>query len=40
MQSEEIVARFERYLDVFAYMFEQSYFNNYRLALTRIDPQR
>jgi cyclopropane-fatty-acyl-phospholipid synthase len=40
MESEEIVARFERYLDVFAYMFEQSYFNNYRLALTRIDPQR
>jgi cyclopropane-fatty-acyl-phospholipid synthase len=37
MENEEIVARFERYLDIFAYSFENRYFNNYRLGLTRID---
>lgn len=35
MEGEEVVARFERYLDVFAYMFEDGYFNNFRIALTR-----
>lgn len=37
MEGEDVVARFERYLDVFAYMFEDGYFNNYRVGLTRID---
>lgn len=35
MEGEETVARFERYLDVFAYMFELGYFNNFRLVLQR-----
>lgn len=37
LEGEEIVQRFERYLDIFAYSFEKGYFNNYRLGLTRID---
>lgn len=36
LESEEVVARFERYLDTFAYMFEDGYFNNYRIGLTRM----
>jgi cyclopropane-fatty-acyl-phospholipid synthase len=35
MEGEQVVARFERYLDVFAYMFENGWFNNFRIALTR-----
>ncbi len=35
MEGEQVVARFERYLDVFAYMFELGYFNNFRLVLQR-----
>jgi cyclopropane-fatty-acyl-phospholipid synthase len=35
MQGEEVVARFERYLDVFAYMFEDGWFNNLRITFTR-----
>jgi cyclopropane-fatty-acyl-phospholipid synthase len=35
MVGEDVVARFERYLDVFAYMFEGRYFNNYRIVMVR-----
>jgi cyclopropane-fatty-acyl-phospholipid synthase len=35
MEGEEVVARFERYLDIFAYMFELGYFNNFRIVMTR-----
>jgi cyclopropane-fatty-acyl-phospholipid synthase len=39
MEGEEIVARFERYLDIFAYMFELGYFNNFRVVMTRRDDR-
>lgn len=32
---EAVVARFERYLDIFAYTLEDEYFNNFRVVLTR-----
>jgi cyclopropane-fatty-acyl-phospholipid synthase len=32
---ETVVARFERYLDIFAYTLEDRYFNNFRVVLTR-----
>lgn len=35
LEGEAVVARFERYLDVFAYMFEGGWFNNFRLVLRR-----
>ncbi|MFI9642523.1 class I SAM-dependent methyltransferase [Micromonospora sp. NPDC051925] len=35
MEGEEVVARFERYLDIFAYTLEDAYFNNFRVVLTR-----
>lgn len=35
LESEEVVARFERYLDIFAYTLEDGIFNNFRVALTR-----
>lgn len=37
LEGEETVARFERYLDIFAYMFEKGYFNNFRIVLSRRD---
>lgn len=37
LENEVVVQRFERYLDIFAYCFEQGYFNNYRLGLTKIE---
>ncbi|QSB16776.1 class I SAM-dependent methyltransferase [Natronosporangium hydrolyticum] len=35
LEGEEVVARFERYLDIFAYTLEDGYFNNFRIVLTR-----
>ncbi|WP_329192673.1 MULTISPECIES: class I SAM-dependent methyltransferase [unclassified Streptomyces] len=35
MEGEEVVARFERYLDIFAYTLEDKFFNNFRVTLTR-----
>ncbi|MGX7829487.1 class I SAM-dependent methyltransferase [Actinokineospora sp. 24-640] len=35
LESEEVVARFERYLDIFAYTLEDGVFNNFRMTLTR-----
>ncbi|MFH9298357.1 class I SAM-dependent methyltransferase [Streptomyces sp. NPDC017520] len=35
LESEEVVARFERYLDIFAYTLEDRFFNNFRLTLAR-----
>jgi cyclopropane-fatty-acyl-phospholipid synthase len=35
LEGEEVVARFERYLDIFAYTLEDKYFNNFRVVLTR-----
>ena len=35
LEGEEVVARFERYLDIFAYTLEDRYFNNFRVVLTR-----
>jgi cyclopropane-fatty-acyl-phospholipid synthase len=35
MEGETVVARFERYLDIFAYTLEDRYFNNFRVVLTR-----
>jgi cyclopropane-fatty-acyl-phospholipid synthase len=40
MEGEEVVARFERYLDIFAYMFELGYFNNFRIVMTRRDDRK
>ncbi|WP_017615285.1 class I SAM-dependent methyltransferase [Nocardiopsis salina] len=34
-EGEDVVARFERYLDIFAYTLEDRFFNNFRLTLTR-----
>ncbi len=35
LEGETVVARFERYLDIFAYTLEDRYFNNFRVVLTR-----
>jgi cyclopropane-fatty-acyl-phospholipid synthase len=35
MSSEEVVQRFERYLDIFAYTLEDKIFNNFRIVLSR-----
>jgi cyclopropane-fatty-acyl-phospholipid synthase len=35
MESEQVVARFERYLDIFAYTLEDGIFNNFRIVLAR-----
>ena len=35
LEGETVVARFERYLDIFAYTLEDKYFNNFRVVLTR-----
>ncbi|MGW7575763.1 class I SAM-dependent methyltransferase [Streptomyces sp. NPDC054765] len=35
LESEEVVARFERYLDIFAYTLEDRFFNNFRVVLAR-----
>jgi cyclopropane-fatty-acyl-phospholipid synthase len=35
MEGEEVVARFERYLDIFAYTLEDKIFNNFRIVLSR-----
>ncbi|MFF0745828.1 class I SAM-dependent methyltransferase [Streptomyces sp. NPDC004111] len=35
MEGEEVVARFERYLDIFAYTLEDKFFNNFRVTITR-----
>ncbi|MFD6831457.1 cyclopropane-fatty-acyl-phospholipid synthase [Streptomyces sp. TSRI0384-2] len=35
LENEEVVARFERYLDIFAYTLEDRFFNNFRLTLVR-----
>ncbi|MEO3870717.1 class I SAM-dependent methyltransferase [Nonomuraea sp. B12E4] len=35
LENEEVVARFERYLDIFAYTLEDGIFNNFRMVLTR-----
>ncbi|WP_130797518.1 class I SAM-dependent methyltransferase [Streptomyces otsuchiensis] len=35
LESEEVVARFERYLDIFAYTLEDRFFNNFRVVLER-----
>jgi cyclopropane-fatty-acyl-phospholipid synthase len=39
LEGAEVVARFERYLDIFAYMFERGWFNNFRLVLSRRDDR-
>jgi cyclopropane-fatty-acyl-phospholipid synthase len=36
LESEEVVARFDRYLEVCTRMFGQGYFNDYRIGLSRI----
>lgn len=35
LEGEQVVARFERYLDIFAYTLEDKYFNNFRIVATR-----
>ncbi|MFJ6619903.1 class I SAM-dependent methyltransferase [Kitasatospora sp. NPDC091335] len=35
MEGEEVVNRFERYLDIFAYTLEDKFFNNFRVTITR-----
>lgn len=35
LAGEDVVARFERYLDIFAYTLEDGIFNNYRMTMTR-----
>lgn len=40
LEGEAVVARFERYLDIFAYTLEDQIFNNFRIALTRRDIRR
>ncbi|NEC69446.1 class I SAM-dependent methyltransferase [Streptomyces sp. SID9727] len=35
MEGEEVVARFERYLDIFAYTLEDKFFNNFRVTIAR-----
>ncbi|MER5732698.1 class I SAM-dependent methyltransferase [Streptomyces sp. NPDC002138] len=35
LEGEEVVARFERYLDIFAYTLEDKFFNNFRVTITR-----
>lgn len=40
LEGEAVVARFERYLDIFAYTLEDQIFNNFRVALTRRDTRR
>ncbi|SDS32092.1 class I SAM-dependent methyltransferase [Actinoplanes derwentensis] len=35
LDGEDVVRRFERYLDIFAYTLEDEYFNNFRIVLTR-----
>lgn len=35
LEGEEVVQRFERYLDIFAYTLEQGIFNNFRIVLRR-----
>ncbi|MBT2479863.1 class I SAM-dependent methyltransferase [Streptomyces sp. ISL-94] len=35
MEGEEVVSRFERYLDIFAYTLEDKFFNNFRVTITR-----
>lgn len=39
LEGEATVARFERYLDIFARMFEDGYFNNFRIVMTRRDER-
>jgi cyclopropane-fatty-acyl-phospholipid synthase len=36
LEGEETVARYERYLDVCARLFDDGYFNDFRIALTKI----
>lgn len=36
LEGAETVARYERYLDVCARLFDEGYFNDYRIALTKI----
>ena len=36
LEGEETVARYERYLEVCARLFDEGYFNDYRVALTKI----
>ncbi|MDS1272452.1 class I SAM-dependent methyltransferase [Lipingzhangella sp. LS1_29] len=33
LEGEDVVARFERYLDIFAYTLEDGFFNNFRITL-------
>lgn len=40
MEGEAVVARFERYLDIFAYALEDQIFNNFRMTLTRRGTRR
>lgn len=35
LEGEEVVARFERYLDIFAYTLEDRFFNNFRITVAR-----
>ncbi|QXE33145.1 class I SAM-dependent methyltransferase [Streptomyces sp. GMY02] len=35
LEGEEVVARFERYLDIFAYTLEDKFFNNFRVTIER-----
>ncbi|MFD3544763.1 class I SAM-dependent methyltransferase [Streptomyces sp. NPDC058655] len=35
LEGEEVVSRFERYLDIFAYTLEDKFFNNFRVTITR-----
>ncbi|WP_425567375.1 class I SAM-dependent methyltransferase [Salinactinospora qingdaonensis] len=37
MEGEAVVQRFERYLDIFAYLLEDKHFNNFRVTLARRD---
>ncbi|GAB3441797.1 hypothetical protein GCM10027570_08350 [Streptomonospora sediminis] len=35
LEGEDVVARFERYLDIFAYTLEDRFFNNFRITVER-----
>ncbi|WP_327232788.1 class I SAM-dependent methyltransferase [Streptomyces sp. NBC_01317] len=35
LEGEDVVARFERYLDIFAYTLEDKFFNNFRVTIAR-----
>jgi cyclopropane-fatty-acyl-phospholipid synthase len=37
LESEDVVARFERYLETCVLLFGEGYFNDFRIGLTRID---